>query len=537
MDTDRRRIGFRTVALDTEPDETGTPFTFVVNGTPVFAKGANWIPDDHLLTRVTRERLARRDRPGRRREHEHAAGLGRRHLRDRRLLRRLRRAGRAGLAGLPLRLRLLRRGGAAAQRGRGRGAGERHPAGRRTRRSCCGTATTRTCAGYADWGLAGAPSTGAAGGSATTPNCCPALVAELDPTRPYAPGSPYSPGDLPAQRRATTAPATSGTSGTALDYTHYRDHIPRFCAEFGFQGPPTWATLTRWIHDEPLTPDLARVPAPPEGRGRQRQARPRPGSRTCRCPDDFERLALGDTAQPGAGRRVRRRALPLLVAAHRRGTRLAAQRLLAGHLVGRRGRRRTAQAPLVRAQARVRAAAADRAAAQTADPHWSRSTTRPAVDGCDPRWRGRPSPATSWRPPSCRSLSRPGRSPLVDLPTTCSRPSTREREVLVAAVGGVRVHHLFAEDRDLAYDPAPSPPRSRPWPAATGSTCGPPRTSATSHCWPTRSTATRSWTTCWSRCSPARPRLHRAHRGVPGRAVRSGASARAALCQHGSPSR
>ena len=27
---------------------------------PVFVKGANWIPDDHLLTRITRERLARR---------------------------------------------------------------------------------------------------------------------------------------------------------------------------------------------------------------------------------------------------------------------------------------------------------------------------------------------------------------------------------------------------------------------------------------------------------------------------------------------
>ena len=30
-------------------------------------------------------------------------------------------------------------------------------------------------------------------------------------------------------------------------------YSPRFAAEFGFQGPPTWATLTRAIHDEPLT--------------------------------------------------------------------------------------------------------------------------------------------------------------------------------------------------------------------------------------------------------------------------------------------
>ena len=39
-----------------------------------------------------------------------------------------------------------------------------------------------------------------------------------------------------------------------VDYTAYREHVPRFCSEFGFQAPPTWATLRRWIHDEPLTP-------------------------------------------------------------------------------------------------------------------------------------------------------------------------------------------------------------------------------------------------------------------------------------------
>ena len=60
LDTWARRIGLRSVAVDTTPDEHGTPFTFVVNGRPLFVKGANWIPDDHLLTRVTRGRLARR---------------------------------------------------------------------------------------------------------------------------------------------------------------------------------------------------------------------------------------------------------------------------------------------------------------------------------------------------------------------------------------------------------------------------------------------------------------------------------------------
>ena len=39
------------------------------------------------------------------------------------------------------------------------------------------------------------------------------------------------------------------------DYLAYRDHHPRFVAEFGFQGPPTWATLTRAVPAAELQPD------------------------------------------------------------------------------------------------------------------------------------------------------------------------------------------------------------------------------------------------------------------------------------------
>ncbi|MFD2357535.1 hypothetical protein ACFSTC_62075 [Nonomuraea ferruginea] len=48
------KIGFRTVELEREA------FRLVVNGTPVFARGVNWIPDDCFPSRITRDRLAAR---------------------------------------------------------------------------------------------------------------------------------------------------------------------------------------------------------------------------------------------------------------------------------------------------------------------------------------------------------------------------------------------------------------------------------------------------------------------------------------------
>lgn len=52
-----RKIGLRTIELNRERDEYGTNFQFVLNGQPLFAKGADWIPADSFINRVDRAKL------------------------------------------------------------------------------------------------------------------------------------------------------------------------------------------------------------------------------------------------------------------------------------------------------------------------------------------------------------------------------------------------------------------------------------------------------------------------------------------------
>ena len=49
------RVGLREMEHVTTPDAAGASFLFRVNGRPIFAKGANWIPADALAGRITRD--------------------------------------------------------------------------------------------------------------------------------------------------------------------------------------------------------------------------------------------------------------------------------------------------------------------------------------------------------------------------------------------------------------------------------------------------------------------------------------------------
>ena len=252
VDTFSRRVGFRTVTVDTGADEHGSRFTFMINGTPIFAKGANWIPDDHFLTRIDRDRLARRV--------DQAVGAHMNMLRvwgggiyetddfydvcDER--------GVLVWQDFPFACAFYAedeplRGEIEAEARENITRLAPHPS------LVLWNGNNENLVAYTDWPGWRDRLAGRSWGLGYYQDLLPALLAELDPTRPYAPGSPYSPGEV------ATNDAGHGTRHewdvwNHLDYAHYRDHIPRFCAEFGFQGPPTWTTLTRWIHDEPMTP-------------------------------------------------------------------------------------------------------------------------------------------------------------------------------------------------------------------------------------------------------------------------------------------
>ncbi|GHH29583.1 glycoside hydrolase family 2 protein [Lentzea cavernae] len=251
LDATAKRIGFRTITVDTTPDEHGTPFTVVVNDTPLFVKGANWIPDDHFLTRITRDRLVRRV--------DQAVGAHVNLLRvwgggiyesddfydvcDER--------GVLVWQDFPLACAAYPeeepvRGELEAEARENVARLMSHPS------LALWNGSNENVWGFADWGWPEQLG-GRTWGLGYYDELLPSIVAELDPTRFYCPSSPYSPVEGVHPNDEAHGTRHDWQVWNEVDYQHYRDHVPRFCSEFGFQGPPAWSTLTRWIHDRPLT--------------------------------------------------------------------------------------------------------------------------------------------------------------------------------------------------------------------------------------------------------------------------------------------
>lgn len=252
IDTATRRVGFRTLRWDTESDADGTPFQLVVNDVPVFVKGVNWIPDDAFPSRVGPDRYRRRL------EQARSAHLN------------LIRVWGGGIyesedfydacdeLGLLTWQDFLFACAAYSEDEPLRGeieAEARENIARLGHRASLAllTGNNENLWGYEDWGWQRMLD-GKSWGAYYYHELLPALVAEIAPHVPYAPGSPFSPGGQhPNDERHGTMHLWE--QWNRLDWPTYRDQTPRFVAEFGWQGPPTWTTLTSSIHDEPLTPE------------------------------------------------------------------------------------------------------------------------------------------------------------------------------------------------------------------------------------------------------------------------------------------
>ncbi|RTL44324.1 MAG: glycoside hydrolase family 2 protein [Burkholderiales bacterium] len=244
---DRRRIGLRTLRLVQAPveGEAGSSFHFEVNGQDLFAGGANWIPDDNLLERITparyRERVAQaaaanmnmlRIWGGGIYEHEAfyeaCDELGLLVWQDFMFACGLYPANEAFVASVRA---------------------EAEAAVRRLRHHPC---LALWCGNNEDYMLAesvGLSGPGVPAGRFEArilyEQLLPEVCAALDPDRPYWPGSPFTPGEGAKSSDATVGDRHSWEvwHQQMLPYQRYGDVQARFVSEFGMQSHPSLALL------------------------------------------------------------------------------------------------------------------------------------------------------------------------------------------------------------------------------------------------------------------------------------------------------
>ncbi len=254
LDTWTHAIGFRDVEVRIRPDEHGTSFEFHVNGELIWVKGANWIPGDCFPARMTRER--------------YEAAIRDAVDADMNLLR----VWGGGIYESDDFYDICNREGvlvwqdflfacAAYSEAPEMWAEVEAEARENVARLAPNPSlviwngSNENIEGYFHWGFRERMAEGEAWGRGYYDDLLPGILAELDPTRAYIPSSPWSPAEYADPRDPDHGPVHSWKVWFSEDYLTYRSAIPRFVAEFGFQGPPNHPTLVRAVHDDPLAPD------------------------------------------------------------------------------------------------------------------------------------------------------------------------------------------------------------------------------------------------------------------------------------------
>jgi len=242
------RTGLRTVRLLQEADAEGRTFILAVNGVRVFCKGANWIPGESLLPRLTREDYARQIR--------RAADVHMNMLR----------VWGGGIYEDPAFYHACDELGvmvwqdfmyACAQypdeldwfQEAARTEAEQVVTLLRNHPSIvvwCGNNENNW--GFDEWWHVGVPKYL---GNYVYREILPAVCAELDPSRPYWVSSPYG-GEHPnCESEGDRHQWTVWSSWQ--DYGHYERDSGRFISEFGFQAMPDWKTVLSYSAPEDRT--------------------------------------------------------------------------------------------------------------------------------------------------------------------------------------------------------------------------------------------------------------------------------------------
>jgi beta-mannosidase len=253
LDGWQRRVGFRRIELDRSADEYGTGFTLVVNGVRIFARGVNWIPDDVFPSRITPERYRARL------EQAADANVD------------LVRIWGGGIyeddafydvcdeLGLMVWQDFLFACSAYPEEQPLRGEVEAEARDNVVRLMphpslVLWNGNNENLWGFRDWGWE-RELAGDSWGEGYYLGLLPRLVAELDPTRPYTAGSPWSGSWDHHPNDPAHGTFHSWEVWNRQDYAEYRTSVPRFVAEFGWQAPPAIATLRRALPGERPAPD------------------------------------------------------------------------------------------------------------------------------------------------------------------------------------------------------------------------------------------------------------------------------------------